>query len=170
MSATLEDITYVLPPTLISRADVARLVLEVEYVDNELEAQKARAGEGEVHYNVPVLSHALDDFVSLNQIDLTSPEQRGELKQKLRTLKDKAPSLHFTFAVEADQAFLQDLAKWVREQIHKQALIATGLQPSLAGGTILRTPNHQHDFSLRELLVKNRESLVHQLDSLHAAG
>ena len=170
MSSALDGITYSIPATLVSRSDLARLAREVEDIDNELEAQKARAGGKEVSYVLPNMSRSLNDFAEANKLNVADGQQRAELKKHLRTLKDHAPIMHFTFAVEAEPAFLQQLVAWVRQEIHPQALLAVGLQPALAGGTYLRTPSHVHDFSLRSLLQSKREVMVKELEALHAAG
>jgi len=39
-----------------------------------------------------------------------------------------------------------------------------GLQPTIAAGIVLRTPNHQFDFSLRQHLYKNRAKLREALE------
>jgi F0F1-type ATP synthase delta subunit len=88
------------------------------------------------------------------------------LKERMRVLKDKAPIIHMTFAAEADPDFLQQLAAWVRQEIHPQALISTGLQPALVGGVYMRTPNHVHDFSVRSLLQGKRDIIAHELEGL----
>lgn len=157
---------YVLPSALLGRADIARLVREVEAMENELEAQKVRAGEQFTGYKLPTVSRSLSDFLELNQIDAGNDQARMQLKEHLRVLKDKAPIMHLTFAVEADPEFLQQMVKWLRENIHPQALISVGLQPALVGGVYVRTPNHVHDFSLRALLQGKRDIIVHELEGL----
>jgi len=158
---------YILPPALITRADLARLVREVEALDNELEAQKARnrtTGKAEKH--APATSRQLADFLELNKLDLTDDQGRMLLKEHLRVMKDSAPIIHMTFAVEADPASLQQLVMYLRKEIHPQALLSVGLQPSLVGGAYVRTPNHVHDFSVRELLAGKREVIMHELEGL----
>lgn len=75
-----------------------------------------------------------------------------------------------TFAVTADPESLERLARWFRESIHPQVVIATHLQPSLIAGVYLRTPNHVHDFSLRGALAGKHGLLVNELEALlHAS-
>jgi F0F1-type ATP synthase delta subunit len=75
-----------------------------------------------------------------------------------------------TFAVEADRESLMQLAQWVRETVHPQAVIAVGLQPGLIAGVYLRTPNHVHDLSLRAALDGGHEILVNDLEALRGAN
>jgi len=158
---------YVLPSVLVTRADLARIVREVEKVDNELEAQRARnRANGENEYHAPATSQQLADFLELNKLNLEDDQGRMQLKEQLRVMKDKAPVIHMTFAVEADPASLQKLVEYIRKEIHPQAVLSVGLQPSLVGGVYLRTPNHVHDFSIRELLAGKREVIMHELEGL----
>jgi hypothetical protein len=161
---------YVLPPALIGRADLARLVREIENIDAELEAQRARArSTGETGYHLPMSSQGLSDFLELNEVDIADDQTRMKLKEGMRRLKDHAPVMHLTFAVDADPEFLGKLVAWLRQEIHPQALISVGLQPSLVGGVYVRTPNHIHDYSIRSLLATKRDIMVHELESLTGA-
>lgn len=162
--------TYVLPPALITRADLARIVREVESIDVELEAQKARAHTtGKATHHMPSMSQGLSDFAEMNKVDVADDQARMHLKEDLRRLKDKAPVMHMTFASPTDPQSLQQLVDWIRKEIHPQALLQVGLQPALVGGVYLRTPNHVHDFSLRQLLADKRSVIVNALDlALHA--
>ncbi|MEJ0072672.1 MAG: hypothetical protein WDN27_01100 [Candidatus Saccharibacteria bacterium] len=159
--------TYVLPPALIGRADLARLVREVEAIENDLESQRARSrGNPGTAYRMPTMSRSLNDFVETNKIDLNNDQARMQLTEALRTMKDKAPIIHMAFAVDADPEFLQKLVAWLRREIHPQALVSVGLQPALVGGVYMRTPNHVHDFSLRALLSDKRGIIMQELEGL----
>jgi hypothetical protein len=157
--------SYVLPAALIGRADLARLVREVESVDSELETQKVK-NRGEGSYRLPTMSQSLSDFVDLNKLDLTDDKARVHLKEELLKLKDKAPIIHMTFATAADPEALQKLVEWVRNELHPQALISIGLQPALVGGVYMRSPNHVYDFSMRHRMQGKREILVNELEEL----
>jgi len=161
---------YTLPSALITRADLARLVREVETVDNELEAQKARnhtTGKQDAH--LPTLSQGLRDFVELNKVDLADDQARMLLKEQMKVMKDKAPIIHMTFAVEADPKSLTQLMEYIRAELHPQALLQVGLQPALIGGVYMRTPNHVHDFSLRARFAQSRSVIQQDIDLLAQA-
>jgi hypothetical protein len=141
---------FQLPPALVTRADLSRLVRDIETIDNELEAQKARNhATGSTGYHLPSMTKGINDFAELNNIDLADDQTRMLLKDQMKMLKEHAPVLHMTFAVEADADSLQKIVDFVRKEIHPQALLSIGLQPSLVGGVYLRTPNHVHDLSVR---------------------
>lgn len=154
-----------LPSALIGRADVARLILEVEKLDNDFETQKVRDHKDEANYAIPTMSRSLTDFLQLNNLNIASAKERTQLRKELKLVKDKTPVMHMTFAVDPDPEFLQLLTDWVRTNIHPQALLSVGLQPSLVGGVFVRTPNHIHDFSVRTLLSGKRDIIMTELES-----
>jgi len=158
--------SYILPAALTGRADLARLVREIETVDGELEAQKVRARGEQVNYRLPNMSKPLSDFLDQNKQDITNDQTRMGLVENLRKLKDHAPVVHMTFAVEADPESLMQLVEYMRRELHPYTLISVGLQPALVAGAYMRTPNHVHDFSIRELLSSKRDLIVQDLEGL----
>ncbi len=168
---------FVLPSVLVGRTDLARLVREVETLDSDLESQKVRAGAGHTaqdapgpqQYTLPPMSRVLTDFLELNQLDVHHDQTRMVMKEKLRKLKDHAPVVHMTFAVEADPDSVQRLVGWLRENAHPQTLISVGLQPSLIAGVYLRTPNQVHDYSLKALFGGKHSALIAKLEELAQA-
>lgn len=165
--STLAAAPYILPSALISRADLARLVREVENMDAELEAQKARnQTTGQKGYHMPNISQGLSDFAELNKLDLADDKARMLLKEQMKVMKDKAPIVHMTFAVEADPDSLRFLVEYMRKELHPQTLLSIGLQPALVGGVYMRTPNHIHDFTLRAKLSQSRGIIQQDIDQL----
>lgn len=158
--------SYIIPPSLIARADISRLAREVETMENELEAQKVRGENKDGGYHLLTMSQGLRDFLDANKIDVTNDQARMQLKEQVRAMKDKAPIIHMTFAVTADPESLQELLRYIRSEIHPQALLSVGLQPSLVGGVYLRTPNHVHDFSVRMLLAGKRDIIMKELEAI----
>lgn len=161
---------YVLPPSVVSKIDVSRLVNEVEKIDNQLTSVAVRTKTGISDQSQLVLSEQLTAFLNQNKLAPANSQQRSELIKQLRLLKDKAPVVHMTFAVEADRDSLQQLAQWLRTSVHPQAVIAVGLQPALVAGVYLRTPNRVHDLSLRAMLAGSHDMLVKDLDTLRGVN
>lgn len=159
---------FVLPPSLVSKVDLAHVIREVELIDASLEAQKVR-GYTKEQYRLPAISRSLNDFLQLNKVDMLDDHHRMAFKDQLRILKDKAPVMHMTFAASVDPQSLEYLTQWVRKELHPSALISVGLQPSLIGGVYLRTPNHVHDFSMRALFKGKTSVLVKDLERLQSA-
>ena len=157
---------FVLPLSVVSKADVARLVREAEKVDNDLTSAAIHAKVGTAEAQRPVLSEQFMEFLQLNKLMLTSSRDRTELIKQMRLLKEKAPVIHMTFATVADPDSLRQLAQWLRTSIHPQAVIAVGVQPGLVAGVYLRTTNHVYDLSLRAALKGSRQVLTKELGAL----
>lgn len=158
---------FVLPTNVVSKVDVAHLVSEAERVDNELTTAAVRVKAGSsLETGVPVMSEQLTAFLEQNGLTLGEARERSRLIKELQLLKDTVPTIHMTFASEADRESLQQLAKWLRESIHPQVIIAVGLQPALVAGVYLRTPNHVRDLSLRAALKGGRGLLTKELEAL----
>jgi hypothetical protein len=155
---------FMLPPSVVTKVDVSHLVSELERVDDNMTAVALRHKKEAGHE--PVMSQQLADFLKENKLSIDGARERSALIKQLRLLKNKVPILHMTFSVEADLQSLQKLAKWLRDEVHPQAVISVGLQPALVAGVYLRTPNHIHDFSLRALLKGQHGSLVKELETL----
>lgn len=156
---------FVLPPSVVSRVDMSRMVSDAERIDNELTTDAVRTKAGGANSVTPTLSEQLAAFLELNQLSLDDSHKRSELIKQLRLLKDEVPVIHMTFAVEADRESLGQLVSWLRQEIHKQAVIAVGLQPALVAGVYLRTPNHVHDLSLKAQLEGSRDLLIKELEA-----
>lgn len=159
----------ILPTTVVTKIDVSRLAKEMERVDSEMTAATVRKKVGAQQQSQPVMSEGLMNFLQLNKLEIQTGKERTAIVKDLRTLKDKVPVLHMTFAVTADVESLQKLIAWVRESIHPQAVIAVGLQPALVAGVYLRTPNHVHDLSVRGALEGRHGLLVEELESLRGS-
>lgn len=163
--------SFVLPMSIVSKLDVAHLVNEAERVDNELTTIDVRTkAESSLQTNAPAMSEQFTAFLEQNAITFNDSRERSHLIKELRLLKDNVPTIHMTFATEADRESLQQLAKWLRESIHPQAVIAVGLQPALVAGVYLRTPNHVMDLSLRAALKGGRGLLTKELEALRGSA
>lgn len=157
---------YSLPPSVVSKLDVSRLVSELERVDNEATTLAVRAKAGVQQQTEPVVSEQLADFLQHNTLSLATAQERQQVLMQLRQLKDEVPIIHLTFAVPADRESLGQLAQWLRASVHPQAVIAVGLQPALIAGVYVRTPNQVHDLSLRGMLAGGHDVLVKELETL----
>jgi len=157
---------FVLPPSVISKVDVSRLVTEVERVDNEFTTIAARDKAGASQQATPVLSAMMEDFLTQNNLVLNDDKIRPALIKQMRLMKDRVPIIHMTFAGPTDSESLQQLSRWLRTSVHQQAVISVGLQPALVGGVYLRTSNKVLDLSLRAKLEGQHGLLVKELEAL----
>lgn len=164
-----EQVSLVLPPSIVSRLDVARLVGEVEQIDNALTTAEVRAKAGAEAEPAAAHSAQLSDFLQTNHLEQPDRSDWARLVKDLRHLKDHAPVIHLTFATVADPDSLRQLAAWARESVHPQAVLAVGLQPGLIGGVYVRTSNQIHDLTMRGLLKGSRGVLTKELEALRGA-
>jgi F0F1-type ATP synthase delta subunit len=159
----------ILPALVVSRADAARLLRELESVEDYMhQALLRKTTENEVT-QLPRMSRVLTELATNNKKDLLQTAERKELITFVKGIHDHAPVVHMSFAVEPSASFLQKLIIWWRANIGPYVLLEVGLQPDIAVGCIVRTPNHQYDFSLREHFTKTRDVLVKKLEGGLAA-
>ena len=160
---------FIIPSNVVTRLDVSRLVSEMERVDNDMTAAAVHAELNAQDIQRPAMSQQLQAFLEQNQMIIDDGRARTEIIKQLHALKEKVPVIHMTFAVAADGESLQTLTQWVRDQVHRQAVIDVGLQPALVGGVYVRTPNHVHDWSLRAKLHGGHDLLVKELEAAGGA-
>lgn len=163
--AAIDSSMLALPNEVITKADISRLVLEAEYVDNQMTTQSVRKKAGAQTNEKTITPGVFAEFLTINKLSFNDSPERTDVIRKLRALKDDVPVLHMTFSVPADRESLARLTKWVRASVHQQAIIEAGLQPSLIAGVVLRTPNHMHDFSLRAAMKESRGLLLKELET-----
>lgn len=157
-----------LPTSIMTKADLVRLVHEVEQLDIDYTTASVHDKAGVKSHWQPVLSAQLTDYLTLNPGELDKASDRRNVIKQLRQLKKNAPVVHMAFASTADRESLQKIAAWLRDSIHPQAVIAVGLQPELVGGTYIRTTNHVYDFSLRAKLTGHRHLIREQVEAISA--
>lgn len=150
-----------IPPSIVSKVDLSRIVRELEMAHEQLQQADLRGTDP----SLPVLSRALQDMAELHETPVDSLEAAKKLLTELTELQRSAPRLHISFAHDPNPEFLSKLITWLRDEIHPQLLLRIGLQPSIAGGCIVRTTNKIFDFSLRRDLDAKHQILIDKLRS-----
>lgn len=150
-----------LPTILASRQDITHVHRELR-VFLDMVMQSIMRHDNPVQY--PGISTTLRALATENQIDLRDEAACQELLNRLEKLKNDAPTLHISFPIDPSPEVIQKLILWFRKEIDPRIIIQIGLQPTIAAGIVLRTPNHQFDFSLRQHLYRNREKLKEALE------
>ncbi len=152
-----------LPLQLVSRHDVIRTIREIEAVQNYYTQAEIRQDK---QIAMPALSQLLQSIISENKLDLTKNESRTTIASMLAYLRDNAPVVHVSFAVEPSAQVTQKVLFWFRHNVSPMMLMQTGIQPSIAAGCVVRTTNMYFDFSLRQHLLRNSNILLDKLRSL----
>lgn len=150
-----------LPLSVTGRADVGRLLREVQGLDDFLKQSSIR--NPGANAQIPKTSRLLDELAQINHLNLLTSEDRQTIREFLQTVKDKAPIMHMSFSADPSPLFMQNLMTYLRREIHPTILVNTGLQPTIGAGCILRTPNKYFDFSLRQRFTDKRDLLVELL-------
>jgi F0F1-type ATP synthase delta subunit len=150
-----------LPLLAVGPADINRLSRELADIENILLELEVRKGEQSV--KLPKTTQLMDQLVELNKLNLLYKGDRALLKQFLGAIQHQAPVMHMSFSADPSTTFLEKLLTWLRREIHPQILLTIGLQPTLGAGCIVRTTNHQFDFSLRQDFAKKRNLLIGKL-------
>ncbi|OGL35842.1 hypothetical protein A3F65_02430 [Candidatus Saccharibacteria bacterium RIFCSPHIGHO2_12_FULL_47_16b] len=164
----MSKLEFRLPLGVVSQSDIIRLSRELAAVDEFFIAAKARAAGTPV--TPPRLTRLLDEISKENQLNLLQANHRQSLAQQLDKLKGSAPTIQISFAAEPPSKFLERILAWLRENIHQHALVQVGLQPSIAAGCVLRTPNKVFDMSLRAHLDKEKAYLVELIKGAVSRG
>lgn len=149
-----------LPTVIASRQDITNVHRELRLFDDAT-MQSVMRHDNPVKY--PPISAKLRGVVQQNQVDLRDDAARKKLLERLDVLKNMAPTIHISFPAEPSPEVLQKLVTWLRKEIDPRIVIRVGMQPTIAAGVIVRTPNQQFDFSLRQHLQKHKAKLTERL-------
>lgn len=148
-----------LPNSVVGSIDVARLLREMNNLDDFFVSVNARPA-GTAMQQLPKLSRQLDQLSHENELNLLDESHRARLSAALKEIYETAPKLHISFASEPSNKPFEEILMWVRRNIHPHAMIMVGLQPAIAAGCVLRTPNKIFDMSLRARLQKQEPYLA----------
>lgn len=146
-----------LPASVVGTVDINRLSRELEAFEDYVRQTKARSAGQPLA--PPRTSRMLDELAGLNRLNLLQDDARQQLTSFLQNLQD-APTIHISFSADPSAAFTQKIVGWLRDNIHPQLMVQVGLQPNIAAGCIVRTPNKVFDFSLRQNFTQKRQLLL----------
>lgn len=170
-----EKRTFVLPVSIMSPTDVARLLREIESIDNFFRQSAIRAAG--TQDAMPRMSKLLDQLAADNQLNVLQEEHRKYVVDSLEILHTSAPVMHMSFSIDPPGPYVQKIVTWLRRNVHAQVLVTIGLQPNIGAGCVVRTTNKIFDFSLREyfndkrgfFIEKMHEAIAEQPDKVTVA-
>lgn len=157
------DSTIALPTLVFGIVEVRRLKRELEALEDFMHQSSIR--EPGKQASLPRVSRLLDALATDNNLNLLQAETRAQLAVYLSHIEQHAPTINISFASDPSAAFTAKVVRWLRTNIHPQALLQVGLQPTIAAGCVVRTANHNFDFSLRERFSEQRDLLLEALDA-----
>lgn len=164
-SGNLQDkalVDFVLPHQVFGAVEVRRLHRELETIDDYLHQTSLRTG-GSRQETLPRASRLLELVAAENRANLLQKEDRARLLDRLNETLQNAPTIHISFASDPSASFLEKVVAWLRNNVHPLVLVRLGLQPSIAAGCVVRTPNRSFDFSLRHRFAEQRQFLLYSL-------
>lgn len=145
---------FTLLPQIVGRTDISRLLRELETLEAGLAGTKSPKNES------LKVTNLLNQIAFTNGYKLPEKNHRQHLAEQLTKVRDQAPSVHVSFATEPSPKVTEALLSWLRSNIHPYLLLQIGLQPSIAAGCVLRTPNKIFDLSLRAYFEKQKPYLI----------
>ena len=154
MDLKLDDIK--LPISLNSRHDVNMVCQELRGIIDVAEQNNLRQTSSAT---LPEISGLLKELATENNVNLASTDESQKLLKLIELVRDKAVQIHVSFAAEPPVDIMKKLIVWFRSEINPKTIINVGLQPSIAAGVVVRTPNKLFDFSLRQHLISNQDKL-----------
>ncbi len=154
-----------LPLAIVSRVEINQVLRELNTLDDFFIGAEARKSR-EDSVPPPRITRVLNQLIRDNRINLMDQKDRKALQEELKKVLDEAPNLHISFAADPAPAALEKILMWMRANIHPQVLLQVGLQPSIAAGCILRTPNKLFDMSMRAYLDKQSPYLLKLIEGV----
>ncbi len=158
----MEHKNYELPLQVVSKGDVMKLKRELSALDEYVREAEMR-GSGAQLKSLPKTSSSLNEFSSINHLNMLKGENRESGIAFLDTLIEHAPVVRISFASEPSNTFMRKIDKWFRDNVDPYVLITVGLEPSIAAGFTLQTDNKYHDFSLREHFINRKALLINSI-------
>lgn len=154
-----------LPARIVSRGDLNRIIRELNKLSDYLVGANFKDESAETKSSS--ISPLLQELASLNNYDLLDESRRKELYSQLDGLSNSAPGLHISFTSEPSPQSLDRLIGWLRTNIHPQVMLSVGLQPTIAAGCVLRTPNKVIDMGLKQTLIKKQPLLLEMIKGVN---
>lgn len=153
----------VIPGSVVSRADISRLIREVE-------AYSEAAYQAELrHAAAPSTSYASPGFQELerdNKEVFASAAARKALIEALRDFQQSAAQVHVSFASQPSVKAVQQIVAWFRRNTQPNIVVQVGVDPSIIGGCVVRTTNKVFTFSMADALRSSIKVLEKEVAAL----
>jgi hypothetical protein len=158
--------TLELPIAVVSPTDVARLLRELENLDDFFRQSAIR--EGGTPQSAPRYSRLLDEVVVANNLNLLQQSDRDQLIASFKGLAATAPVMHVSFSVDPPGPYVQKIVFWFRQNIRGDVLVRVGLQPNIGAGCVVRSTNKSFDLSLRRFFDNKHDFFMKKLHEIVA--
>jgi len=137
--------------------------MEVETILEQAVQGHIRKEQTGTAFSVTKPSQALQDLLDINKRELTV-DSLQETKQELEVARQNAVVLRVVLSAEPTGPIKAKLVRWFREFSDQTILLRFGIQPSIAGGCLVYTPNHLYDLSLRSKILSSNINFHEVID------
>ena len=142
----------ILPPSLTGKKELIKVQRELESLSEKMVQAHVVSEQLGKETPLPALTDTTSELASLNHLTLDK-KTISLLIKVLQQLRESAPTLRISFAVEPDRQSIAKIVSWFRKEVGSEVLLQVGIQPSIAGGCIVQTPGNRYDFSLRKHIL-----------------
>lgn len=153
-----------LPNSIYTKGQLLSVLHEIEkYIDALVQVDVVHKTTQKMGH-LPSMSVHLQGLLAENSLEATTHNMES-LRDFLVELQDSSPIVRFSFASEPPTDILHKIVSWLRKETGLFVLIKIGIQPTVAAGCVMYTPNHRYDFSLRAHLLgstKAFKKVLHQ--------
>jgi len=159
------DLKIAIPDRLVTRRQLKELRQEVETILDEAVQGSIRKEQIGVNFGVKKPSILLQETMVLHDIQLNIKALQ-KLKAILEDIDRHAIMLRVVLSSEATPDVSAKIVRWFRSTMKQPVLLRFGIQPAIAGGCIVYTPNHRYDFTLRTRILEGDVRIRSILDKI----
>lgn len=148
-----------LTDTIVTPIELGKIQRELFTLDEFLTHSGVKSARSSMSPPSPMLQ----SLITASKLEMLKSDERTQLVNQLKFVRRTAPVVHITFASTPSKRALRALVKWFRDNIHPNTLIEPGVQPSIAGGCLVRTSTKTFDFSIQKILSETKPNLIKAL-------
>lgn len=159
------DSPITIPDRLVTRRQLKELRIEVEAILEQAIQGSIRKEQTGASFGVRKPSQLLKDMMAHHNLTLNI-ESLQSLKRIIADIDAKAVMVRVVLSAEASADVQSRIVSWFRSTMERPVLLRFGIQPGIAGGCLVYTPNHRYDFSLRTHILESGVTIRSVLDKV----
>lgn len=152
-----------LPEMVVTKADVTRLIRELEEYSDAVYQAELRGGQ---NASTQYLSPGAQLLVQHHGALFQTSQARRAFIDELRTFQKTAVQVHVSFASQPSPSVVQRITAWFRRNTQENVVLQIGVDPSIIAGCVVRTTNKVFRFSLAEALRASAPVLEKEVAAL----
>ena len=152
----------ILPVSILSKADLARAIRELEDYDRQAQQAALRGATLAVTH----FSQGIIEIARTEELQLDATSDRQQLLSQLQHLQGQTQQVNVSFAVQPSRRVVETITTWLRRNVSPSIIVQVGIQPSLIGGCVIRTTNRVFDFGFSQHLAGGSALLRQEMAQL----